>query len=376
MKQARREKERLQIAEYRQRVTDVDAVVKSCADDASIPSVLLQIADVLQYNPEYYTFWNHRKRLLLRTRNIEWLSGELALTKACFKLNPKSYWVWHHRRWSLELALKHMADDQQQQMVLLKTELKLCGQFLALDGRNFHCWDYRCWVVQTLGNLSVDEELKFTFGLISENFSNYSAWHYRSTLLPQQGSALSVWKSEFDLIKNALFTEPADQSAWLYHHWLCGQMKAKCVPFSYVALKQDDGWMVYVYFQQPMQLQSNVSALVDGKEVALSWRPVNGFDLNAYATSFMCTVPQTEAAAMEFPNCLFKSIKDEPSAPVCFTLSTTTPVIRARLDNGLLKQDDSTSILSEELANVQDLISLEDNCPRMFRHIHCWCLEF
>jgi geranylgeranyl transferase type-2 subunit alpha len=27
---------------------------------------------------------------------------------------------------------------------------------------------------------------------------------------------------EFDLVKNALYTDPADQSAWLYHRWLIG----------------------------------------------------------------------------------------------------------------------------------------------------------
>lgn len=45
-------------------------------------------------------------------------------------------------------------------------------------------WDHRRAVAK-LANLTDEDELKFSDKLISENPSNYSAWHYRATLLPR-----------------------------------------------------------------------------------------------------------------------------------------------------------------------------------------------
>ena len=64
--------------------------------------------------------------------------------------------------------------------------------------------------------------------IISKNFSNYSAWHYRGKLMPIIKSdsdnpyalPLSVIQEDFSSLKHAYFTDPKDQSPWNYHAWL------------------------------------------------------------------------------------------------------------------------------------------------------------
>lgn len=89
--------------------------------------------------------------------------------------------------------------------------------------------------------MPLQRELAYTRDRIDHNFSNYSAWHHRSRLLPaacaaaegEEGAApgasqhsalpLRMLQGEYELVKQAFFTEPLDQSAWFYHRWLLGK---------------------------------------------------------------------------------------------------------------------------------------------------------
>ena len=120
------------------------------------------------------------------------------------KENPKSYWAFHHRRWCYEyMDIKDVS-----------REIDLCGMLLAVDARNFHAWRHRRWAVQRCGD-QYEKELKHTYDLIASNFSNYSAWHYRSQL-----PNLTDFKGEIEMAKTAMWTDPRDQSAWIYYRWL------------------------------------------------------------------------------------------------------------------------------------------------------------
>lgn len=87
-----------------------------------------------------------------------------------------------------------------------------------------HCWDYRRFICK-LAKTDVSEELKFSRQKIEDNFSNFSSWYYRSCLFTSAANNSELdftaqWKQEYDLVENAIFTDPSDQSAWFYHKWL------------------------------------------------------------------------------------------------------------------------------------------------------------
>jgi len=101
------------------------------------------------------------------------LLAELELTQQCLMSNPKSYGSWHHRCWTIDQLEK---PD-------LHREAALTAKYLKMDSRNFHCWDYRRFVANR-ARFSNEHELDFAMLCIGDNFSNYSAWHVRSKLLP------------------------------------------------------------------------------------------------------------------------------------------------------------------------------------------------
>ncbi|CAM9358206.1 unnamed protein product [Choristocarpus tenellus] len=204
------------------------------------------VGKVLRLHPDYYSMWNYRREgILEQLRKLgdgEGMSGEetvgavykeeLDLTVDCIKRSSKSYPPWHHRKWALERWLELPGGRK-----LLAGELDLCRQFLDLDGRNFHCWAYRMWVAEQAG-LPAAEDFEFTTEKILQNFSNYSAFHFRSKLLSRMitEEGRDCWQlldEELDLAHQAMFTEPADQSVWWYHHFLlswAARVEEGCVP--------------------------------------------------------------------------------------------------------------------------------------------------
>lgn len=316
------------------------------------PQILLSLTEkMLSVNPDPSHLWNIRREMLLYvqpivekqqpvnspTINIE---AELALTTHCLQRNPKSYSSWYHRKWSLVYYLTHppticTTNEHKQKHLdsmksMLQSELELCAQFLQMDERNFHCWNYRRFVVAILGSCGgkgsssnveessisdiavktdvdmifngswsswldnqsqqvsmgaqlsegsmaavgnipssdntkqgsdiiiakfvsplskqeleeiVTNEWDFTTSKIQDNFSNGSAFHYRSKLLPlilesrlSSGDSpspsdrykiiLSLARDEWEsIILNAVFTEPDDQTPWWYHRFIVSWAK-------------------------------------------------------------------------------------------------------------------------------------------------------
>jgi geranylgeranyl transferase type-2 subunit alpha len=76
------------------------------------------------------------------------------------------------------------------------------------------------------GEINIQDEVEFSNQKIEQNFSNYSAYHHRSTyldLLP--GESTVILEQEREMVRNAVFTEPDDQSAWIYYHYILSTAK-------------------------------------------------------------------------------------------------------------------------------------------------------
>ena len=83
--------------------------------------------------------------------------------------------------------------------------------------------------------------------MIKKNCSNFSAWHYRSKLIPlyfftnniqwNTEEALSYLETDLDLIITAMFTDPKDQSPWNYHLWIVNSITPPYVIRIYIFLR-------------------------------------------------------------------------------------------------------------------------------------------
>ncbi|KAI9226895.1 MAG: hypothetical protein DHS80DRAFT_24778 [Piptocephalis tieghemiana] len=243
-----RDREAGQIVEYRALVQQLMAARKLGSTDLALIPLIDQAT---QWNPDFYTAWALRRDILHANvfsngsveEKMACIKQELKCTEKAIRDHPKSYWVWGHRRWALEVSPEP----------LWKGEMTLVGMMLELDPRNFHGWDYRRFL---LSRLEADQdpstvlsllrtEYAYTEKKISQSFSNASAWHHRSKLFPRlladqvdnPTSFLHTLDHEFSLIHNAMYTDPSDQSAWMYYQWL---IKASDLP-SLPGEKEEEG---------------------------------------------------------------------------------------------------------------------------------------
>lgn len=230
---------------------------------------LQQSAKFLELNPDVHTVWNFRKCAFQHqfaavgedeAAHKKLAEEELRLVEKALRNNPKSYGAWHHRKWIVSKGLTPV-----------KREFELLAMLLGLDNRNFHGWDYRRFAVQFSAR-SAEMELQYSMEKINEDPRNYSAWHSRSQLLRQihkveegMGAVLdsSVIKTEYELVRQALWTAPDDQSGFMYYQWLLGHTVEPQMP-SLLATWPASGISVSIQEDGQIQLLLLFSAPVIG----------------------------------------------------------------------------------------------------------------
>lgn len=211
--------------------------------DSSFREKYLDVERALETNPDEYTLWAFRREVFLLKSEHEspetvlalW-KEELFLTTRALQRHPKAYPAWQHRLWLLEDAQVARHIPFEARLEAIKNEQKLSAYMLFKDGRNFHGWAHRMRVKSVLTSVMPDhqpqlerEELAFVEEKINDDFSNYSAWHHRSVLLPKvhDHSSQAFLTEELDYVRQAFYTEPNVQSAWFYHRWLLAGAPAR-----------------------------------------------------------------------------------------------------------------------------------------------------
>lgn len=171
------------------------------------PELLQKTAEILKTNPEYYTVWNHRRRIYANEFSSileKFSQGELSAENHDSQILdiiqldlqfllplliqfPKCYWIWNHRIWLLEQTTTLLPAAKARP--IWEEELRLSGKMLSRDNRNFHGWGYRRTIVNNLEIEALDgksmamDELQYTAKMIRTNLSNFSAWHNRTKLV-------------------------------------------------------------------------------------------------------------------------------------------------------------------------------------------------
>lgn len=242
----------------------------------------------------------------------EQINKENMMVKHMLTKFKKSYELWFHKLWLIKFSLKSNFMTVHD----LFQELEFCKSCLSFDDRNFHCWNYRTYILSCIhiclrGCLKKDnvekevvvdkksdmeketdvdetcvsdakecvveekkevsfdvfqENFELSKELIEKNFSNFSAWFLKYSLK----ESIFNLKEELELIKNAMFTDPYDQSLWQYYNWFlfCRGNSKEQIWCTFLKKKE-----IYLFFPKLVRLNIPKCKCYDenGTEIQGSW---------------------------------------------------------------------------------------------------------
>ncbi|XP_068280978.1 geranylgeranyl transferase type-2 subunit alpha [Nyctibius grandis] len=187
-------------------------------------------------------------------------------------------------------------------------ERALCQRLLAADPRNFHAWEHRRALA---AEEDPEAELAFAGELLSRDFSNFSAWHHRGRLLGggpgggPGGLPPPRLRAELELVHSAVFTDPHDQSAWVYLR--CLLSRASPPPrILCVYVNREDATLA-VTFSRPVAVGGAAPALtatLNGSALGGPWHSGEGRPRPAH--TWLCDLPPELAPPTSRPRLHFR----------------------------------------------------------------------
>mmetsp|Transcript_31123 Transcript_31123/g.68786 ORF Transcript_31123/g.68786 Transcript_31123/m.68786 type:complete len:703 (+) Transcript_31123:51-2159(+) len=204
----------------------------------------------LRRSQKVYSIWFHRRwtleRLFEAARSKEearkLLDVELELCSKLLDADERNFHCWNHRAHAMALMRRALSGDPAG-----RPDATVAGSVEADDSKEsssavaaVNTAEAQAAVEDAISaiaeNSNADEpavdllqmDLDLSKSLINRNFSNYSAWHLRALLQEESreneddpsGVDRIALAEELEWVQQGIYTEPNDQSVWLYHHWL------------------------------------------------------------------------------------------------------------------------------------------------------------
>lgn len=186
----------------------------------------------------------------------EFVAMEIKFNTKLVMTDLKSYQLWFYRLWLLKkyaLFEKNLMTSHKELLELNENnflesksfkfifkDLKMCEQFLMKDERNFHTWNYRfnLWnsMVEIYPNFKekmLEAETGFLNLIHQKNYSNYSTIHFKIKHYQQlilAGKDLSdTFMKELQKVYEGLYISPNEQACYIFQKWLFDQLRPKVV---------------------------------------------------------------------------------------------------------------------------------------------------